>query len=706
MRTVLGLLLILMLAATAFAVAPSITVTGGGRIHDPLDQQWGPDAFGYRAKDSNEPDGPDFLWIDIEDTGVIVNGLTDDNSVGPFPIGWNFRYYWYDVTQFWIGSNGYIKFSTPGQLAQPFPTFPNTTTPNDVLGPYVADWFFGTGDPSLCRYWTNNDDTLIVMWKDVTAWAPGGNLGDHNFELILSGADSSITFMYGTSTINDISNDDMECGFENLTGQIGINFRSGTEPPNDYAIKIAYPDTITYTVHDLAVASVQNEKSQGFFLVTGDTLWPYLAIRNAGNQTENSYVARYSIRQVSNNSLIATDDTTMGSILPSERDEIDFPALWTTTTPNLFRAVGRLTLAGDLNTGNDSVRSEVRVINLPGEMQYDDGTNDFAGGWGWNGGEGGMANEFVPPRLPIEITSVRFWVEATIPEGFEAQILDNQGDNGSPGNILWSEIVANPPGGAWSVVEVDPPVFIEVGTFFVAWMQSVEGIGFGVDSTSSQGIARRAWESAGGWAEFRYAQQADPMIRATINFAGNNAPVITGWTPTTLDTVVQNSIVTFTVTATDADGDPLDYDWFLNGNPAGGAPSVNITFTQLGQNHVLAVVSDGLDADSVSWSPWVVQGRDANDPDATIPTHFALHEAYPNPFNPTTSIAYDVAQDAQVSLRVFNLAGELVSTLVETRLQPGRYHAEWNATAQPSGTYFVTFDASGVHQVQKLLLLK
>lgn len=63
---------------------------------------------------------------------VPATGAFNDNTVGPFNAGWDFRYYWYDVSQFWIGSNGYIKFQSVGQLAQPFPTFPNMATPNDA----------------------------------------------------------------------------------------------------------------------------------------------------------------------------------------------------------------------------------------------------------------------------------------------------------------------------------------------------------------------------------------------------------------------------------------------------------------------------------------------------------------------------------------------------------------------------------------------
>ncbi len=704
MKTALSLLLVIVLAISAFAAAPS-GVVRNERHSNPLDTQWGPDAFGYRAKDSNEAGGPAFQWIDIEATGTLVTGLADDNVVGVFPIGWNFRYYWYNVHQFYVGSNGYIKFSTPGQLAQTFPAqFPSQSVPNDVVCPWAGDWIFGTGEPSICYYRSNNVDTLIVMWKNIRAWGVGGNVGDHDFELILSGADSSITYMYGVSTTNDVSNNDMLSGFENLTGQLGLNFFSDTYPPNNYAIKVEYPDVVTYVAHDMAVGGVQNDISGGFFIVVGDTLRPWLRARNAGNQTEASYLASYAIRNVTNNSLIAMDDTTMTTIAPSEFDDIVFPPLWSPTAAGLFRVVGKVNVGTDIYRGNDSVRAEVHAVSLPGELFYDDNSSNRD--WGWSGGNGGMGSQFVPPVHPCEITSVRIYVVTSIPEGFTAQILDDAGANGSPGAVIWSAAVPNPAANAWSTVEVDPPVIIESGAFYVAWAQTLEGITFGLDTTSAQGISRRAWESAGGvWAENRLAQEGDPMIRATIDFAGNHAPVITGHTPATLDTAIQNQVYTFTVTAVDADGDQLDYVWRLNGVGVGTAPSVNVTFTQLGANHLVAIVTDGVDADSVWWNPWVVLGNAAGEP-AVLPTEFALHAAYPNPFNPVTSITYDVARASNVTLRIFNLAGEVVGTLLDGPMQPGRYQLEWNASGQSSGTYFVAFDAAGVHQVQKVLLLK
>ncbi|MCB0773866.1 MAG: hypothetical protein KDB93_10885, partial [Flavobacteriales bacterium] len=80
----------------------------------------GPDQYGYIWKDSAEPDGPVYSWVDITATGMAVTGLADDNTFGPFIMSGNMPYYWYDVKKVWVGSNGYVAFNG-GNIAANFP---------------------------------------------------------------------------------------------------------------------------------------------------------------------------------------------------------------------------------------------------------------------------------------------------------------------------------------------------------------------------------------------------------------------------------------------------------------------------------------------------------------------------------------------------------------------------------------------------------
>lgn len=86
--------------------------------------------------------------------------------------------------------------------------------------------------------------------------------------------------------------------------------------------------------------------------------------------------------------------------------------------------------------------------------------------------------------------------------------------------------------------------------------------------------------------------------------------------------------------------------------------------------------------------------------------HFALNQNYPNPFNPSTSISFSLSSKSFASLKVYDLIGREVATIVSEELPAGSYSKRWNAAALPSGVYFYRLQAGEFVQVKKLLLLK
>jgi len=89
-----------------------------------------------------------------------------------------------------------------------------------------------------------------------------------------------------------------------------------------------------------------------------------------------------------------------------------------------------------------------------------------------------------------------------------------------------------------------------------------------------------------------------------------------------------------------------------------------------------------------------------------IPIDYALHPAYPNPFNPVTNISYALPIEAQISLNVYDVEGRKITTLTEGIKAAGNHTIEWNAEGYPSGVYFVKLDAGEFKQTQKLMLVK
>ncbi len=98
--------------------------------------------------------------------------------------------------------------------------------------------------------------------------------------------------------------------------------------------------------------------------------------------------------------------------------------------------------------------------------------------------------------------------------------------------------------------------------------------------------------------------------------------------------------------------------------------------------------------------------------DDFIPKQFALHQNYPNPFNPVTQINFDVPENAgTLSLSIYNILGQKVSTLSDGHLNAGQYSFEWNATdmmgqSVASGIYFYELKSSKFTARKKMLLLR
>jgi len=88
------------------------------------------------------------------------------------------------------------------------------------------------------------------------------------------------------------------------------------------------------------------------------------------------------------------------------------------------------------------------------------------------------------------------------------------------------------------------------------------------------------------------------------------------------------------------------------------------------------------------------------------PKDFALHPAYPNPFNPVTTISFDVPFQSKISMNMYNVLGQRVAVLMDGNVTPGAHQVQWDASDSPSGIYFVSMNAGELVQLRKVVLLK
>ena len=92
--------------------------------------------------------------------------------------------------------------------------------------------------------------------------------------------------------------------------------------------------------------------------------------------------------------------------------------------------------------------------------------------------------------------------------------------------------------------------------------------------------------------------------------------------------------------------------------------------------------------------------------DMPIATSYTLSDAYPNPFNPTTTMTLTMPMAGDMKVEVYNLLGQVVATLANGYMDASTYTLTWDASNASSGVYFVQADATGFTKTQKLMLVK
>lgn len=106
----------------------------------------------------------------------------------------------------------------------------------------------------------------------------------------------------------------------------------------------------------------------------------------------------------------------------------------------------------------------------------------------------------------------------------------------------------------------------------------------------------------------------------------------------------------------------------------------------------------------VNWLSFVAQS-------STIPSRFALHPNFPNPFNPWTTINFDIAFDSYVIISVYDIIGRKVTILKKDRMVAGKYSIQWNGLTElgesvSSGIYYIVFTAGEFSETSKMTLLR
>ncbi|MEA1971693.1 MAG: T9SS type A sorting domain-containing protein [Candidatus Cloacimonadota bacterium] len=192
--------------------------------------------------------------------------------------------------------------------------------------------------------------------------------------------------------------------------------------------------------------------------------------------------------------------------------------------------------------------------------------------------------------------------------------------------------------------------------------------------------------------------------------AVNDEPVLIGFTPEEFTfTVMQDSIIAFSVEVEDIDSD-LNYEWFVNDEIQTETTfEFSYQFSNIGDFEIKSIAFDEEYNIETIWTISVEEGSGVND---LLPLMSKLHQNFPNPFNPLTTIKYSLKENADIRIDIFNIKGQRIMILVSQNQDQGDHSVEWNGLddfGRPvsSGFYFynLIIDNKSVN-MKKCLLIK
>jgi hypothetical protein len=515
----------------------------------------GPDTYGYVWRNSNDPNGPAYNWVEISNApGVVtVSGLADDNVVGPFSIGFNFPYYWLDATQVWIGSNGYIGFSPIANIASTtigFPAMPTAfpVNQNHFLAPMMCDLNFADsvgqvapGNPGRVYLYTNTAaDSMVITYESVPFYYNSAYAGTNTFQVILCKADSSITFQYKDQNgiwddgYNTATNP-LVVGIENITGQIGLQVSNNTYPTTSTAVKFYYPSAVTFQVTDVQAEANFNGENGGIFVPLNVPNTPMSIIKNVGNQPISAAVQcttsvfpAGSLTPVAG-SVLNTSYT--AGLTPGQEVQVSQTSSYTPSAVGSYFLRSQLALTGDATTGNNRAETEFNVVDCGQsfvklsydrfEPPFDQALHGISG----FGAGNGVGVYFEPPAYPAQIDSLELYViTTTVPSDFTINMYLNDGAPGAGTSLGTATIAAaNLPASSLVVVPlpISPPIQMTAGQgVYISFVQGGDSTYIVTDNQPP--FSYRTYEVLfGNWAASRNRSAEDIALRlVTSGYSG------------------------------------------------------------------------------------------------------------------------------------------------------------------------------------------
>ena len=599
----------------------------------------------------------------INGTGTLVVGSTncDDGTFGTFPIGFTFTYNGAPQTVFGVCCNGFLGFGAiPGGTYTPLSGNVNMIAPfaYDLQGAATGSIYYQTTGVAPNRVCT-------VEWYQWGFWPTSGN--ELSFEIKLFETTNAVQLVYQTGT--RVSTNSLQVG---INGNPNTDFNNRTTTTNWAATTAGGSNgaTCSFSPTIFPASGLTFQFAPPAPPLTPVQVRPVYG--SIGRPQVDTIQWNPSAGATAYNMQLATD-TTFATLLFND-----------TTLVGTSYTVGTFS---PLTTYWWRVRAKNAV-----------GWSAFSPGWKFKiMGPASTPTLLNPPNnatnQPVALTTN--WSKSidltSKPHGLHI-IQNNEGsDNSMAVSNYWYELYSD----TTAAVVIRDSTLIDT-TRAISGLLNNQNYWWRVKAKNNVG-----WGAFSAY--FKFTTVIAAPAPPTNIFPANNS---TGIIPTTkIDWSFVPTAATYKLqVSTDSTFATTQLD---------STTSVDSLFVPAGRLlnntkyywHVRAQNVGGNSAYGPTWNfTTSLVGITING--GEIPKAFNLYQAYPNPFNPSATIKFDIPKSAEVSIKVYNTIGQEVATLINGHVEAGSYSVTWDAANFSSGVYFYRINSGDYTNIRKMVLIK
>lgn len=709
------------------------------------------------------------------DANLVVEGYSDDNTYGPFAIGFDFTYFGETKTQFYVSTNGLVGFDNSGLSSYNITVLPNASSlPDDMIAAFWADQ--NTDTYGTIHYQTIGESPnrkLVVQCTNMKCRTSGRSefLGTYLFILYETSNDIQTQYrILCDKNSSYVHGNSASIGLENSTGGLGVQYSyNNASLTSEQAIRYTPDGPTSYDIDSSATyegillgEGLSPTIPQLSYPLDGSTVGQNVTLSWAASDYATSYEVRYDDESYVE---FATTATITGST------QYTIPATlvngttyyWMVhaindtgrTWSEVYKFTASSTPPATLS-GNAGVADAV-LSYTDGEAKADtaDGSGDysFTVSYNWSGIVTPSLDgyDFTPDSIEYtNVTSDQTDQDYTATPSdctisgnagvagailsftdgeAKADTADENGDYSFTVSYDWSGVVK--PGLTGYLFAPDSVIYTNVTSDqeeqdFVATI-----ITFTISGNA--GVAGALLSYTDGEAKVDSADESgDYTVTVTYDWSGIVLVSLDGYAfvpegyeyrDVTSDYTGDDyaaTAITFTVSGNagaaaavlsytdgearaDTADESGDYSFIVSYNWSGVVtPSLagyaftpdsiaysRVTSNQANQDYTVSLILD------------VDEGNHAS-----IPRQFELGQNWPNPFNPITTFQFVLPRPTMVTFEIYNMHGQKVATLVETRYPAGIHRLTWDGASYASGVYLYRLQTDEWIETRKMLLLK